>query len=83
VGRHQVRTEFLVILLAVMCFAAPEVEARLREAAPNRGRAAAGGALPGATQTFALAQGLPEQLKVVSRYRYRLQNSVGIKGPCD
>ncbi|KAF8065478.1 CCB2 [Scenedesmus sp. PABB004] len=55
----QVRAEFLDVLLAVLCFAAPELEARLREAGPGRGRAGAG-QVAGAAQLFALAEGQSE-----------------------
>ena len=61
---EQVRAEFLDILLAVLCFAAPELERRLRSAAPGRGRSSAG-SVEGAAQLFALAGTLSESAKKV------------------
>lgn len=62
----QVRAEFLDITLSVLCFVAPEVEARLRQVVPGRGRAGAGQAA-GANQVFALADGQPESVRKVRR----------------
>lgn len=61
----QVRAEFLDILLAVLCFTAPEIEGRLRQVGPGRGRAGAG-QVAGAAQLFALADSQPEAEKKVS-----------------
>lgn len=58
----QVRAEFLDILLAVLCFTAPEIEGRLRQVGPGRGRAGAAD-VAGATQLFALAEGQPEAVR--------------------
>jgi len=60
----QVRAEFLDITLAVLCFVAPEIEQRLRQVGPGRGRAGAG-QVEGSSQLFALADGLPDVLKKV------------------
>lgn len=59
------RAEFLDITLAVLCFVAPEIEQRLRQVGPGRGRAGAG-RVAGASQLFALAEGLPDAAKKVS-----------------
>ncbi|WIA36779.1 hypothetical protein OEZ86_008037 [Tetradesmus obliquus] len=58
----QVRAEFLDILLAVLCFTAPEIEGRLRQVGPGKGRAGAGD-VAGAAQLFALAEGQPEAVR--------------------
>eukprot|EP00775_Hariotina_reticulata_P009832 gene9832-9991_t len=58
----QVRAEFLDILLAVLCFTAPELEGRLRQVGPGRGRAQAG-EVAGAAQVFALAEGLTDNIR--------------------
>lgn len=60
----QVRAEFLDITLAVLCFTAPEIEARLRQVVPGRGRAGAA-QIAGAQQIFALADGQPESVRKV------------------
>lgn len=60
----QVRAEFLDILLAVLCFTAPEIEGRLRQVGPGKGRAGAGD-VAGAAQLFALAEGQPEAVRKV------------------
>jgi hypothetical protein len=60
----QVRAEFLDILLAVLCFTAPEIEGRLRQVGPGRGRAGAA-EVAGAAQLFALAEGQPEAVRKV------------------
>lgn len=60
----QVRAEFLDITLAVLCLLAPEIESRLRQVGPGRGRAGAG-QVDGAAQLFALAEGLPDAVKKV------------------
>lgn len=58
------RAEFLDILLAVLCFTAPEIEGRLRQVGPGRGRAGAA-EVAGAAQLFALAEGQPEAVRKV------------------
>lgn len=60
----QVRAEFLDVMLAVLCAAAPEIEQRLRQVGPGRGRAGAG-QVKGAAQVFALADGLADAVKKV------------------
>lgn len=60
----QVRAEFLDVTLAVLCFVAPDIEARLRQVSPGRGRAGAG-QVAGAQQVFALADGQPENVNKV------------------
>jgi hypothetical protein len=64
-AQPQVRAEFLDILLAVLCFTAPEIEGRLRQVGPGRGRAGAA-EVAGAAQLFALAEGQPEAVRKVS-----------------
>ena len=61
----QVRAEFLDITLAVLCFVAPEIEQRLRQVGPGRGRAGVVGQVEGSTQIFALADGLADAVKKV------------------
>jgi hypothetical protein len=61
-----VRAEFLTITLAVLCLVAPELEARLREVGPGRGRASGAAQVEGAAQLFAIADGLPDAAKKVS-----------------
>jgi hypothetical protein len=51
--------------LAGLCFVAPEIEQRLRQVGPNKGRAGAG-QVQGSSQVFALAEGLPDGVKKVS-----------------
>lgn len=58
----QVRAEFLDVMLAVLCAVAPDIEQRLRQAGPGRGRAGAG-QVKGAAQVFALADGLADAVK--------------------
>lgn len=62
----QVRAEFLDITLAVLCFVAPEIEQRLRQVGPGRGRAGVG-QVQGASQVFALADSLADAVKKVRR----------------
>lgn len=62
----QVRAEFLDITLAVLCVVAPEIEQRLRSVSAGRGRAGAG-QVKGSAQVFALADGLADAAKKVSR----------------
>jgi hypothetical protein len=66
-----VRAEFLDITLAGLCFVAPEIEQRLRQVGPGRGRAGAG-QVAGASQLFALAEGLPDAAKKVRLVQARL-----------
>lgn len=62
---HQLRAEFLDMTLAGLCFVAPEIEQRLRQVGPNKGRAGVG-QVQGSSQVFALAEGLPDGAKKVS-----------------
>eukprot|EP00879_Flechtneria_rotunda_P006168 GHRR01006485.1.p1 GENE.GHRR01006485.1~~GHRR01006485.1.p1 ORF type:complete len:331 (+),score=129.47 GHRR01006485.1:317-1309(+) len=55
----QMRAEFLDITLAALCFVVPEIEARLRQVQPGRGRSGVG-EIAGSAQLFALAEGLDE-----------------------
>jgi hypothetical protein len=55
-------------MLAVLCAVAPDIEQRLRQAGPGRGRAGAG-QVKGAAQVFALADGLADAVKKVGTLR--------------
>ncbi|MEW5308917.1 MAG: hypothetical protein WDW38_000837 [Sanguina aurantia] len=59
----QVRAEFINVTLAALCVVVPEIEVRLREALPGRGRMASAGAIAGSTNAFMLAAGLAETLR--------------------
>ncbi|KAG2485093.1 hypothetical protein HYH03_016190 [Edaphochlamys debaryana] len=59
----QVRAEYLGALLAVLCLFVPDIEERLREAMPGRGRQKAAGAVEGAANCFLLEPSLPEAAK--------------------
>ncbi|GFR42980.1 hypothetical protein Agub_g3979 [Astrephomene gubernaculifera] len=59
----QLRSEWLGLLLAVMCVLVPEIEERLREAMPGRGRQKTAEAIPGAANCFFLEPSLPESTK--------------------
>lgn len=48
----------------MLCFTAPEIEGRLRQVGPGRGRAQAG-EVAGGTPVFALAEGLPDGTRKV------------------
>ena len=72
-NNDKVRAEFLDITLAVLCFLAPELEARLKEVGPGRGRvvgtnnnqAGGGVAVADSVQLFALAEQLTDAVKKV------------------
>lgn len=57
----QVRAEYLGAALAAVAFLAPDIEARLAEVQPGRGRAAAAGAVKGGANAFALTADLPDE----------------------
>ncbi|KXZ41573.1 hypothetical protein GPECTOR_384g189 [Gonium pectorale] len=59
----QLRSEWLGVLLAAVCALVPDIEERLREAMPGRGRAKAAEAVEGATNCFFLEASLPEAAK--------------------
>lgn len=62
----QVRAEFVVIALAVLSCLVPEVEERLKEALPGRGRVSMAEKIEGATNAFVLKSGLQDLIKQVS-----------------
>jgi hypothetical protein len=59
------RAEFLGAMLAVLCVLTPEIELRLREATPGRGRVQMAGSIAGAQQGFYLSTRLEEGSKQV------------------
>lgn len=61
----QVRGEFLCIALAALCAIAPDLEERLRQALPGRGRLATEGNIPGASNGFALSPSAADAAKAV------------------
>lgn len=63
------RSEYLVFLLAVLCFFVPDVEERLREVQPGRGRQKTAESIPGSTNGFFLDASLDEAAKKV-RYQF-------------
>ncbi len=61
----QTTSEAVGIALAALCFVVPLLEDRLAEIQPGRGRVAAGEAVQGGVNTFALHKGLDDQQKKV------------------
>ncbi len=61
----QARAELLDALLAALCFVTPDIEDRLREAAPGKGRQQAAQSIAGAAQGFALATAVDDASKKV------------------
>lgn len=61
----QVRSEYLVFLLAVLCYFVPDVEERLREVLPGRGRQKTADEIAGSTNGFFLDASLAEASKKV------------------
>lgn len=59
----QVRAEVLCAVLAAVCVVVPEIEERLKEALPGRGRQGTSASVEGATQGFFLAPSLPDATK--------------------
>eukprot|EP00877_Chromochloris_zofingiensis_P011945 jgi/Chrzof1/7003/Cz02g07090.t1_CCB2[v5.2] len=59
----QVRAEFLDLVLAVLCIVTPDIEDRLREVMPGRGRQQASATIPGAAQGFFLDPKLDDKTK--------------------
>ncbi|KAG2422693.1 hypothetical protein HXX76_015857 [Chlamydomonas incerta] len=59
----QVRSEWLGVLLASLCVLVPDIEERLREAMPGRGRQKAAEAIEGSANGFFLEPSLPEAAK--------------------
>jgi len=53
----------LCAVLAAVCAVVPEIEERLKEALPGRGRLSTSAQIAGATQAFCLAPGLPDAAK--------------------
>lgn len=62
---EQVRAEVAVLVLAAVSVVVPEVEQRLKEALPGRGRQSMAERVEGATNGFALAPDLPDATKQV------------------
>ena len=62
----QVRAEYLCLLLAGLCVVVPEVEDRLKEVLPGRGRQRMAEKIEGAANGFFLAPSLSERSKQVS-----------------
>jgi hypothetical protein len=61
----QIRAEFLDSLLAVLCLVTPEIELRLQEVLPGRGRQRGAENVAGATTGFCLASDLDDASKKV------------------
>ncbi|KAG2426849.1 hypothetical protein HYH02_014702 [Chlamydomonas schloesseri] len=59
----QTRSEWLGALLAALCVLVPDIEERLREAMPGRGRQKAADAIAGSANGFFLEPSLPEAAK--------------------
>ncbi|GLC46957.1 hypothetical protein PLESTB_001543200 [Pleodorina starrii] len=59
----QLRSEWLAALLAALCLFVPDIEERLREAMPGRGRQKTSDNIEGSTNCFFLEPSLPEASK--------------------
>lgn len=59
----QLRSEWLGVLLATLCFFVPDIEERLREAMPGRGRQKTAEVIEGASNCFFLDPSLPDASK--------------------
>jgi hypothetical protein len=62
----QVRAEYLCLSLAVLCVVVPEVEERLKEALPGRGRQRMADSIAGATNGLFIASKMSDDIKKVS-----------------
>lgn len=66
--RDQGRAELLCVLLASVCLLVPEIEERLKEALPGRGRQKTADTIAGATNGFFLPQDAQDKVKQVGRW---------------